>query len=105
MVRWRGAGSRSMQGHPCGSPDAEFGEVRQRKSDKADVEHFDAETLNTEHLRKALGAKVFVVLDMASSDSTLAEMGECLGFVGQYATRMAGKEVREAVTALDAALS
>ncbi|WP_426611282.1 hypothetical protein [Bradyrhizobium sp. McL0616] len=30
-------------GHAWVSPDAEFGEVRKRKSEKADIEHFDAE--------------------------------------------------------------
>jgi hypothetical protein len=102
-------------GHKWVSPDAEFGKVRQRKSDKADVENFDAEmpdaqqelarALDTEHLRSRLGHKVCAVLDMAAGDSTLAEIGEYLGFAGQYATRMAAKEVRAAVVALNAALS
>ncbi|EIG63628.1 hypothetical protein [Bradyrhizobium sp. WSM1253] len=40
----------------------------------------------------------------SSSDSTLSEIGEYLGFAGQYAARMAGKEVRAAVAALNAAI-
>jgi hypothetical protein len=102
-------------GHAWVSPEERFGEVRQRKSDKADVEHFDAEmpdaqaelarAMDTEKLRNRLGAKTCTVLDMASCDSTLAEIGEYLGFGGQYATRMAGKAVKDAVTALNAALA
>jgi hypothetical protein len=61
--------------------------------------------MDTERVRNALRAKVCTVLDMASSDSTLAEIGEYLGFAGQYAARMAGKSVREAVTALNAMLA
>ncbi|WP_354202937.1 hypothetical protein [Bradyrhizobium sp. JR4.1] len=38
------------------------------------------------------------------ANSTLAEIGEFLGFGGQSATRMAAKEVRAAVAALNAAL-
>jgi hypothetical protein len=97
------------------SPEERFGEVRQRKSDKADTEHFDAEmpdaqaelarAMDTEKLRSRLGHKVVAVMDMASSDSTLAEIGEYLGFGGQYATRMAGKAVKDAVAALNAALA
>lgn len=102
-------------GHKWVSPDAEFGNVRQRKSEKADTENFDAETpdaqaelagaLDLERLRGRLGHKTCAVLDMASSDSTLSEIGGYLGFSGQYAGRMAGKEVRAAVVALNAALS
>ncbi|MGY3467673.1 hypothetical protein ACVW0I_004544 [Bradyrhizobium sp. LM6.11] len=102
-------------GHAWVSPEERFGNVRQRKSDKADVEHFDAEMpdaqaelarcMDMEQLRKALGAKPCTVLDMASSDSTLAEIGEYLGFAGQYATRMAGRSVKDAVSALNAALA
>lgn len=102
-------------GHAWVSPGERFGEVRTRKSDKADTETWDAEmpdaqaelarAMYTEKLRGRLGNKVSIVLDMASSDSTLAEIGEHLGFGGQYAPRMAGKEVRAAVAALNAALS
>ncbi|MEH2546900.1 hypothetical protein V1283_003545 [Bradyrhizobium sp. AZCC 2262] len=102
-------------GHKWVGPEAEFGEVRQRKSDKADTEHFDAEipdaqmelarAMDAERLRNRLGHKMVAVLDMASSDSTLAEIGEHLGFGGQYAPRMAGREVRAAVAALNAALA
>jgi hypothetical protein len=102
-------------GHAWVSPEERFTEVRQRKSDKADTEYFDAETpdaqaelaraMDTEKLRAQLGHKLVAVLDMASSDSTLAEIGEYLGFGGQYAVRMAGKEVRAAVAALNAALA
>lgn len=101
-------------GHAWAGPDAEFGEVRQRKSNKADTEHFDAETpdaqaelarsMDTERLRGRLGRKACVVLDMAAADSTLAEIGEYLGGGGQYATRIASKEVRAAVATLNAAL-
>lgn len=102
-------------GHKWVSPDAEFGQVRQRISDKADTEYFDAEipdvqaelnrSLDVERLRVRLGSKVATILDMAAGDSTLAEIGEYLGFGGQYATRMAGKEVKAAVIALNAALA
>jgi hypothetical protein len=81
-------------GHKWAGPDAEFGEVRQRKSEKADTEHFDAEmpdaqaelarALDTETLRGRLGHKACTVLDNASSDSTLAEIGDFLGGGGQY---------------------
>lgn len=114
-ARW--VGSRLVKiwdGHTWVSPEERFGEVRQRKSDKADVEHFDAEmpdaqmelarAMDTEKLRNRLGAKTCTVLDMASSDSTLAGIGEYLGFAGQYAQRSAGKEIRAAVAALNAAL-
>lgn len=116
MAKW--VGNRLVKvwnGHKWVSPDAEFGEVRRRKSEKADTEHFDAEmpdaqqelarAMDTERLRTRLGHKVAMILDMASSDSTLAEVGEYLGFSGQYAARMAGKEVRGAVAALNAALA
>lgn len=102
-------------GHKWVDPDAEFGEVRQRKSDMADTENFDADmpdaqeelarAMDTEKLRNRLGAKTCTILDMAAGDSTLAEIGEYLGFGGQYATRMAGKAVRDAVLALNAALA
>lgn len=102
-------------GHAWSSPDAEFGTVRQRKSEKADTESWDAEmpdaqaelarAMDAERLRTALGPKTVQVLDLASSDSTLADIGEFLGFGGQYAARMAGKEVRAAVAALHAALA
>jgi hypothetical protein len=102
-------------GHAWVSPEERFGDVRQRKSDKADTEHFDAEmpdaqmelarAMDTEKLRARLGHKACTVLDMASSDSTLAEIGEYLGFGGQYATRMAGTAVKDAVAALNAALA
>jgi len=116
MTRW--VGNRLVKvwsGHQWTTPDAEFGRVRQRKSDKADVEHFDAEmpdaqaelarSMDLERLRKALGRKVALILDMAAGDNTLAEIGEDLGFAGQYAARMAAKEVRAAVVTLNAALA
>lgn len=97
------------------SAEERFGKVRQRKSDKADVDNFDAEmpdaqaelarSMDLERLRKTLGAKVCTVLDMAAGDSTLAEIGEYLGGGGQYATRIAAKEVRAAVAALNIALA
>lgn len=106
---------KAWDGHAWVSPEERFGEVRQRKSEKADTEHFDAETpdaqgelaraLDVERLRTRLGHKTCTVLDMAAGDSTLAEIGEHLGFAGQYATRMAAKEVRAMVVALNAALS
>ncbi|MET4487003.1 hypothetical protein [Bradyrhizobium sp. LA7.1] len=102
-------------GHAWVSPEERFGKARQRKSDKADVEHFDAEmpdaqaelarSMDMERLRKTLRAKLCTVLDMAAGDSTLAEIGEYLGFSGQYAARMASKEVRAAVVALNAAIA
>jgi hypothetical protein len=116
MVRF--VGNRLVKvwdGHAWVSPDSAFGEVRRRKSDKADVENFDADipdaqaelarAMDTEKLRARLGHKVATILDMASGDSTLSEIGEYLGFSGQYAPRMAGKEVKAAVIALNAALS
>ncbi|MCK1544011.1 hypothetical protein IVB12_19120 [Bradyrhizobium sp. 179] len=115
MTRW--VGNRLVKvwsGHQWTAADAEFGKVRQRKSDKADTESWDAEmpdaqtelarAQDTERLRKALGPKTVHVLDM-TADSTLAEIGEYLGFSGQYAARMAGKEVRAAVVALNAAIA
>jgi hypothetical protein len=116
MTRWVGNKLvKVWDGHAWVSPDAEFGVVRQRKSDKADTEHFDAEppdaqaelarSMDTEKLRARLGRKFATILDMASGDSTLTEIGEYLGFGGQYATRMAGKSVKEAVTALNAAIA
>ena len=101
-------------GHAWVSPEERFGEVRHRASDKADTERWDAEmpdaqgelarVLDTETLRGQLRHKVCAILDMASSDSTLSEIGEYLGFAGQYAAMMAGKEVRAAVAALNAAI-
>ncbi|MCK1299604.1 MULTISPECIES: hypothetical protein [unclassified Bradyrhizobium] len=102
-------------GHAWVSPEERFGEVRQRKSDKSDTEHFDAEmpdaqmelarALDSETLRARLGRKAAAILDMAAGDSTLAEISEYLGFAGQYATRMAGRSVKDAVSALNAALA
>jgi hypothetical protein len=116
--RTRWVGSRLVKvwdGHAWVSPEERFGEVRQRKSNKADTEHFDVEmpdaqaelarSMDMERLRGRLGRKLATVLDMASSDSTLAEIGEYLGGGGQYATRIASKEVRAAVVALNAALA
>jgi hypothetical protein len=116
MTRW--VGNRLVKvwdGHKWVAPEERFGEVRRRQSDKADTENFDAEmpdaqqelarAMDAERLRGRLGHKVVAILDMASSDSTLAEIGEYLGFAGQYAPRMAGKEVRAAVTALNAAIA
>ncbi|MCA1476756.1 hypothetical protein [Bradyrhizobium sp. NBAIM08] len=116
MTRW--VGNRLVKvwsGHQWTTPDAEFGGVRQRKSEKADTENWDAEmpdaqaelarVLDTEKLRARLGHKVTRILDMATSDSTLAEIGEYLGLSGQYAVRMAGKEVRAAVVAMNAAIA
>jgi len=101
-------------GHAWVSPEERFTEVRWRKSGKADTENFDAavpdaqaelaRAMDTERLRANLGHKTCSVLDMAAGDSTLAEIGEYLGFGGQYATRMAGKSVRDAVIALNAAM-
>ncbi|WP_354129093.1 hypothetical protein [Bradyrhizobium sp. i1.15.2] len=101
-------------GHAWVGPEERFGEVRHRASDKADTGSWDAEmpdaqgelarALDTETLRGQLRHKVCAILDMASSsDSTLSEIGD-LGFAGQYAARMAGKEVRAAVAALNAAI-
>ncbi|UFX41933.1 hypothetical protein HAP47_0021795 [Bradyrhizobium sp. 41S5] len=115
-ARWNGNKLvKIWNGHRWVSPDVEFGKVRQRKSDKADTEHFDldppdaqaelARSMDLERLRKALGHKACTVLDMASADSTLAEIGEYLGFSGQYAQRHAGKEVRAAAAALNGTLS
>ncbi|KYK45151.1 hypothetical protein A1D31_10990 [Bradyrhizobium liaoningense] len=115
-ARWVGNKlAKIWDGHRWTSPDAEFGKVRQRKSDKADTENWDADmpdaqaelarSMDMERLRKALGRKVALILDMAAADSTLAEIGEELGFGGQYRARMAGKEVRAAVVALDAAIA
>jgi hypothetical protein len=116
MVRWQGNRlSKVWNGHKWVSPDARFGEVRQRKVEKVDAENFDAEppdaqaelarALDVERLRGRLGFKVATILDMATGDSTLAEIGEYLGGRGQYATRIASKEVRAAVAALNAALA
>jgi hypothetical protein len=114
-ARW--VGNRLVKvwdGHAWVSPEERFTEVRRRKSDKADTENFDAEmpdaqqelarAMDTERLRRTLGSKISTVLDMAAGDNTLAEIGEYLGFGGQYATRMAGKSVKGAVAALNAAL-
>ena len=116
MVRF--VGNRLVKvwnGHKWTSPDVEFGKARQRKSEKADTENWDADlpdaqaelarSMDLERLRKALGHKVVRILDMSSTDSTLAEIGEDLGFAGQYRARMAGKEVRAAVAALNAAIA
>ncbi|MCK1420713.1 hypothetical protein IVB14_05150 [Bradyrhizobium sp. 180] len=116
MVRWQGAKLvKVWSGRKWVSPDAKFGKVRTRKIEKADTEHFDAEmpdaqtelarAQDTERLRSRLGHKVCTVLDMASGDSTLAEIGEYLGFAGQYAQRSASKEVRAAVAALNVAMA
>jgi hypothetical protein len=116
MTRWVGNKLvKVWDGHAWVSPDSEWGEVRQRKSEKADIENLDAEipdvqaelarAMDAERLRERLGHKAYTVLDMASGDSTLAEIGEYLGFAGQYAARMAGKEVRAVVAALNAALA
>ncbi|SCB36056.1 hypothetical protein GA0061099_1005417 [Bradyrhizobium yuanmingense] len=116
MTRW--VGNRLVKvwsGHQWTTPDAEFGKVRQRKSEKADTESWDAEmpdaqaelarVLDTEKLRARLGHKVTRILDMAAGDSSLADIGEDLGFAGQYAARMAAKEVRAAVAALNTAMA
>jgi hypothetical protein len=116
MAKW--VGNRLVKvwdGYKWVGPEGRFTKVRQRKSEKADTEHFDAEmpdaqqeldrALDTERLRARLGHKVTTIIDMASGDSTLAEIGEYLGFAGQYAARMAGKEVRIAVAALNAAVA
>ncbi|MDR6302663.1 hypothetical protein GGQ85_000339 [Nitrobacter vulgaris] len=117
MTRW--AGNKLVKiwsGHAWVGPDAEFGDARQRLSDKADTENFDAKpspdaqaelarAMDAERLRKRLGIKTCTVLDMAASDSTLLEIGEYLGFSGQYATRSARREVRTAVIALNATLA
>lgn len=105
---------RVWDGHAWVAPEERFTEVRQRKSDKADTENFDAEmpdaqmelarSMDLERLRGRLGRKACVVLDMAAGDNTLSDIGEYLGFAGQYAARMAAKEVRAAVAALNAAL-
>lgn len=97
-----------------GCPEEQFGEVRRRKSGKADTENFDAETpdvqtdlaraLDTEKLRARLGRKVTTILDMSAGSSTLAKIGEYLGFSDQYAQRLAAKELRAAVAALNAVL-
>lgn len=116
MARWvDGKLVKVWNGHKWVSPDAVYGKARQRKSEKADAENFDAETpdaqaelarsLDLERLRKALGHKTATVLDMAAADSTLADIGEHLGGNGQYATRIAAKEVRAAVAALNAAMA
>ena len=70
-------------GHKWVSPDAEFGKVRQRKNDKADTKHFDAEmpdaqqeiarALDAERLRARLGHKIATVLDMAAGDAESVE--------------------------------
>ncbi|MBJ7402965.1 MAG: hypothetical protein JHD07_06540 [Bradyrhizobium sp.] len=116
MVRF--VGTRLVKvwnGHRWTSPDAEFGKVRQRRSEKADTENWDADvpdaqaelarSLDLERLRRTLGQKVIRILDMAAGDSTLAEIGDDLGFGGQYRARMAGRSVKEAVAALNAALA
>jgi hypothetical protein len=116
MTRWVGNKMvKVWDGHKWTSPEERFGKVRTRKSDKADAEYFDAEvpdaqdelnrSLDVERLRVRLGSKNGTILDMAAGDSTLAEIGEYLGFGGQYATRMAGKAVKDAVAALNAALA
>ncbi|OSJ19774.1 hypothetical protein BST63_19675 [Bradyrhizobium canariense] len=63
-----------------------------------------ARSMDVERLRNALGHKTCAILDMAGADSTLAEIGEFLGFGGQYATRMAARQVRAAVAALNVAI-
>jgi hypothetical protein len=116
MTRWNGNKlAKVWNGHKWVDPDEEFTTIRVRQSDKADTEHFDAEmpdaqmdlarAMDTERLRTRLGHKVVAILDMASGDSTLTEIGEYLGFAGQYAPRMAGKEIRAAVAALSAAIA
>ena len=114
MAKWVGNKLvKVWDGHKWASPDAEFGKVRQRKSEHADVRNIEipdaqqelARSLDLERLRGLLGHKVTTILDMASCDSTLSEIGEYLGFGGQYAPRMAGKEVRAAVAALNVAVA
>jgi hypothetical protein len=116
MTRWVGNKLVKLwDGHKWVDPDEEFTTIRVRPMDRADVENFDAEipdaqmemarALDVERLRARLGHKVTAIMDMASSGDTLAEIGEYLGFAGQYAARMAGKEVRAAVTALNAAVA
>lgn len=116
MTRW--VGNRLVKvwdGHAWVGPGERFGEVRTRLSEKADVENFDRElpdapaelarALDTERLRAKLGHKACTILDMASADSTLAEIGDYLGYSGQYAVRMAGKSVRDAVVAMTGAVA
>ena len=116
MTRWNGNKlAKVWNGHKWVDPDEEFTTIRVRPMDKADVENFDAEvpdvqdeqarTMDADRLRARLGHKVTAIMDMASSGDTLAEIGEYLGFAGQYAARMASKEVRAAVATLNAALA
>lgn len=116
MVRWQGNRlAKVWSGHKWVSPDVEFGDVRRRVSDKADTECFDAEipdvevelarSVDAERLRARLGSKMSTILDMAIGASTLLEVGEYLGFSGQYATRIARNEIRAAVAALNAAMA
>jgi hypothetical protein len=116
MTRWVGNKLvKVWNGHKWADPDEEFTTIRQRPMEKADTEHFDAErpdaqaelarAMDTERLRERIGHRTCTVLDMASGDSTLSEIGEYLGFGGQYATRMAAKEVRSAVLAMNLALA
>ncbi|WP_354080643.1 MULTISPECIES: hypothetical protein [unclassified Bradyrhizobium] len=107
MTRWVGIRVvKVWDGHVWVSPEERFGEVRQRKRDKAAFENFDAEApdaqvelaraMDTEKLRGRLGSVHCV--DMAAGNST-AEIGEVWGLGGQNATRTAGKKVRAAVAA------
>jgi hypothetical protein len=116
MTRWVGNRLATVwDGHAWVDPEERFTEVRQRKSNKADTENFDAvvpdaqaeiaRAMDTEKLRASLGHKTCSVLDMAAGDSTLSDIGEYLGFAGQYAGRMAGKSVKEAVAALNNAMA
>jgi hypothetical protein len=115
MTRWVGSKLvKVLDGCKWASPEERFTKVRKRKVDKVDKDHFDAErpdaqaelarALDVERLRGRLGFKVATILDMATGDSTLAQIGEYLGGAGQYATRIASREVRAAVAALNAAL-
>ena len=116
MTRWNGNKlAKVWNGHKWVDPDEEFTTIRVRPMDRADTEHFDAKSpdaqdeqaraIDAERLRARLGHKLTAIMDMASGDSTLAEIGEYLGFAGQYAARMAGKEIRVAVGAFNAAIA
>ncbi len=89
MTRWNGNKlAKVWNGHKWVDPDEEFTTIRVRPMDRADTEHFDAKlpdaqdeqarAIDAERLRARLGHKLTAIMDMASGDSTLAEIGEYL---------------------------
>ena len=110
MTRWVGNKLvKVWNGYKWSDPDEEFTVPKAANDPKVDAMHFHAEVMPFEaqedqakaidfaHLRAGLGEDICAVLDMAASDSTIREIGEHLGFAGQYAERKGAIAARTAI--------